>query len=212
MQDSKQIFLDFLRKHKVQNSVIEKFEKYETLIQEKNQKFNLVSEKTINTIWTTHFLDSVLLSNYNDLGNSYILDFGSGAGFPGIPLKIICYDMKLYCVESIKKKALFITFIKDKLNLSDTEILTCRFENITEDLNGTFDHIVVRAVKMTDQYFEKAFKLLKPAGSIILYKSKVIDDEVDKIKNYQDCASTEIIRNEISGLGRRAYIIVKKHG
>ena len=102
--------------------------------------------------------------------------------------------------------------IKQELNLSETTIIHSRFEDLNSTLHGSFDYIVVRAVKMNNEYFTKAFTLLKPSGKLILYKSKVNNDEVDKINQYKDCETTEIIRKEYSGLGKRAVIIVKKHG
>jgi 16S rRNA (guanine527-N7)-methyltransferase len=172
----------------------------------------LVSETSLANIWITHFLDSVIIAEDIDFSNSRVLDFGSGGGFPGIPLKIFYPSMELYCVESIRKKVLFLRLIKRELNLSRTTIIHSRFEDLDHDLESGFDYIVVRAVKMNDEYFAKAFTLLKPSGKLILYKSKVNNDEVDKINQYKDFENIEIIRKEYSGLGKRALIIVKKHG
>ncbi len=205
-------FQSFLKRHNISETAYNLFESYETILRDKNKKINLVSNSSIEKIWLTHFFDSILIADVIDLGDSRVLDFGSGGGFPGIPLKIIYPSIKLFCVESIRKKVLFLKFLKQELKLSETSIIHSRFEYLDQNLENSFDYITVRAVKMNDEYFRKSFSLLKPSGKLILYKSEVNIDEVDKIKQYADCETTEIIRKEYSGLGKRALIIVKKHG
>ena len=205
-------FQNFLKYHNISELAYNLFELYETILTEKNKKFNLVSNTSLEKIWLTHFFDSTLIADIIDLSDSRILDFGSGGGFPGIPLKIIYPSIKLFCVESIRKKVLFLKFLKQELHLQETTIVHSRFEDVTQSLENSFNYITVRAVKMNDVYFRKAFSLLKPLGKLIIYKSKVNIDEVDKIKQYADCETTEIIRKEYSRLGKRAFIIVKKYG
>ncbi|HHI87605.1 MAG TPA: 16S rRNA (guanine(527)-N(7))-methyltransferase RsmG [Candidatus Cloacimonetes bacterium] len=212
MQNKSKQFYNFLEKRGISENAYNLFVLYEKILREKNKKFNLVSETSLGNIWITHFLDSVIIAEDIDFSNSRVLDFGSGGGFPGIPLKISYPLMELYCVESIRKKVLFLKLVKQELNLSETTIIHSRFEELDNNIKSSFDYIVVRAVKMNDKYFMKAFELLKPSGKLILYKSKVNNDEVDKINQYKDCEKTEIIRKEYSGLGKRALIIVKKHG
>jgi len=205
-------FQDFLEQHGISENAFQLFETYEMILREKNKKFNLVSNSSIEKIWLAHFLDSILIADIIDLSDSRILDFGSGGGFPGIPLKIIFPSMELYCIESKRKKALFLKLLKQELELPEITIINSRLEDLDQNMASSFDYVTVRAVKMNDEYFMKAFELLKPSGKIILYKSKVNNDEVDKIKQYEDYETTEIIRKEYSGLGKRAFIIVKKHG
>jgi len=202
----------FLEQHGIPEKAYSMFETYEMILREKNKKFNLVSGSSIEKIWLTHFFDSVLIADFIDLSQSCLLDFGSGGGFPGMPLKIIFPSMELFCVESIRKKVLFLKYLKQELGLTEITIINSRFEDLDQSMGSSFDYITVRAVKMNDEYFLKAFSLLKPSGKLILYKSKVNNDEVDKIKQYADCETTEIIRKEYTGLGKRAFIIVKKHG
>ena len=205
-------FTNFLLNHNFSLDLLEKFRIYHSVLNEKSQKLNLISKNSLERIWTAHFLDSILICEKINFSNKTVLDFGSGGGFPGIPLKIFYPSMELYCVESIRKKVLFLRLIKQELKLQKMTIINSRFEELDNDLESSFDHIVVRAVKMNDEYFAKAFELLKPSGKLILYKSTVNNDEVDKINRYNDCEATEIIRKEYSGLGKRALIIVKKHG
>ncbi|MDP8227702.1 MAG: 16S rRNA (guanine(527)-N(7))-methyltransferase RsmG [Candidatus Celaenobacter polaris] len=211
MQNNSKQLYNFLKNHCIPDGAYNLFVLYEKILRERNKKINLVSERSLENIWLTHFLDSILITDFLDFSNSRVLDFGSGGGFPGIPLKIFYPTMELYCVESIRKKVLFLRLIKQELNLSETNIIHSRFEELDHNIKGSFDYIVVRAVKMNDEYFMKAFELLKPSGKLILYKSALNNNEVDKINYYADCDKTEIIRKEYSGLGKRAFIIVKKH-
>ncbi len=212
MQNKSDQFLAFIRNNNFPEQTFDKFIHFENLLINKNQKLNLVSDNSLENIWITHFLDSVIIAEDIDFSNSRILDFGSGGGFPGIPLKILNPSIELFCVESIRKKVLFLKLIKQELGLTKMNIINSRFEELDHNIISSFDYIVVRAVKMNDEYFAKAFELLKPSGKLILYKSRVNNNEVDKINRYKECAETEIIRKEYPGLGKRAFIIVKKHG
>lgn len=212
MQNKSDQFLAFIRNNNFPEQTFDKFIHFENLLINKNQKLNLVSDNSLENIWITHFLDSVIIAEDIDFSNSRILDFGSGGGFPGIPLKILNPSIELFCVESIRKKVLFLKLIKQELSLTKMNIINSRFEELDHNIIRSFDYIVVRAVKMNDEYFAKAFELLKPSGKLILYKSRVNNNEVDKINRYKECAETEIIRKEYPGLGKRAFIIVKKHG
>ncbi len=206
----KDTFISFVRKHGLNPDIITKFEKYESLLLEKNQHFNLISRTTEEEIWTRHFLDSVLITNYLDFYDKTILDFGSGAGFPGIPLKLIYPSTKLFCIESIRKKTLFLRLLVQELELKDVVILQDRIENINEDYNSCFDSILVRAVKMKDEYIKKAFELLRSGGQLILYKSKIDSNEVDKINAIPECQTITEQRIEKDVPEKRAFIIAEK--
>jgi len=202
---------NFLKKLGISESAYNLFELYEVIL----------SEKIKNSTWFQNHPFKIFGSHIFWL-HSYCR-FSRFKWFPhygfwewgwlsGNTTKIIYPSIELFCVESIRKKVLFIKLLKQELNLSETTIIHSRFEDLEQSLENSFDYLVVRAVKMNDEYFLKAFSLLKPSGKLILYKSKVNNDEVDKIKQYANCDTIEIIRKEYSGLGKRAVIIVKKHG
>jgi len=206
----KETLIKFIKQHNCDLNVLKKFEKYEYLLYEKNQKFNLISKNTEKEIWTRHFLDSLLIAEYLDFNKATALDFGSGAGFPGIPLKIIFPSMKLYCLESIRKKTLFLTLLVDELDLKDVKVIQKRIEDLETNFNNYFDRMLVRAVKMNDEYLMKAFMLLQSGGSLILYKSMIEANEVDKIKTFPECQTIKERRIKKNVLGRRAFIIAEK--
>ena len=107
------------------------FEIYETELLAWNEKFNLTAIRDAEGIRVKHFLDSLsCLSVMKNLNNERIIDIGTGAGFPGIPLKIVCPGIKLTLVESVGKKAGFCKHIIDTLHLDHVEVLTLRAEEV----------------------------------------------------------------------------------
>ena len=99
----KEIFEKFIAHHRKndKNRIISEFEKYHTLLFDENQKINLVSRKTSkDDYWTIHFLDSLLPLEIFDFSGKRVLDFGSGGGLPGIPLKILFPSAEIYLLES----------------------------------------------------------------------------------------------------------------
>ena len=104
----------------------EKFVKYENLLKEWSTKMNLVAPSTLSDIKNRHILDSAQLADFIPK-NVNIIDMGSGAGFPGVILAILGW--KVTCVESIGKKATFLTELKKQLDLPNLEIVNDRLEN-----------------------------------------------------------------------------------
>lgn len=151
-----------------------KFQQYYELLLKWNQKINLISRQDIDRIISYHFIDS--LSAINELPtNSVVGDFGSGAGFPGIPLKIIRDDITLYLIESIQKKAAFLNLIKEELNLKNITVIAQRGEKVT---NLKCDIILVRLLGRIEKVLPMVLPILKPKGKIIFYKSKTAEQEI----------------------------------
>ena len=110
-----------------------------------NQKVNLTAIKNEEEIILKHFVDSVYIK---DLINGKVLDIGSGAGFPGIPLKIVKEDLDLVSIDSVNKKINFQKDTADKLNLKNIEIIHTRAEDLARNpkYRENFDFVVSRAV------------------------------------------------------------------
>lgn len=104
----------------------EKFEKYEKLLREWSAKMNLVAPSTLSDIKNRHFKDSAQLADFLPK-NVNIVDLGSGAGFPGVVLAILGWNVT--CIESISKKAGFLSILKQELNLPNLTIINDRIEN-----------------------------------------------------------------------------------
>jgi 16S rRNA (guanine527-N7)-methyltransferase len=159
---------------------IKQFQDYHLLLLEWNKKINLVSRKDEDRLVSYHFIDSVSAIPEIPL-NSIVCDLGAGAGLPGIPNAIIREDVKMYLVDSIQKKANFLSEAVKTLELKNTVVLNQRAETI-QDIK--FDVILVRLFGKIPDVLPLASQLLSRNGKIIFYKIEGIEKEillVDKI-------------------------------
>ena len=153
------------------------FKIYLSELKEWNEKFNLVSFKTDEELIFRHFADSLSalkpLAKLNKPDMS-IVDLGSGAGFPGIPLKIAMPEIQLTLVESIAKKCGFLENLVAKLSLNLTEVVNDRAENIGQNkiFREKFDAAVSRAFAKFSQNLEMALPLVKKGGRLLIYKTE----------------------------------------
>ncbi|MCX7785806.1 MAG: 16S rRNA (guanine(527)-N(7))-methyltransferase RsmG [candidate division WOR-3 bacterium] len=151
-----------------------KFQTYHQLLLDWNRRINLISRKDINRIISYHFIDSI--SAINEISeHSIVADLGTGAGLPGIPIKILRPDLKLYLVESIKKKALFLNEVLRTLQLNDAWVLNQRAETIK---NLKFDFILARLLGKISEILPIAANLLFNQGKIIFYKVESSESEI----------------------------------
>lgn len=160
------------------------FAEYRKLLLDWNQRVNLISRKDEARIVTRHFIDSLgLLTVEAFPSNSRVMDLGSGAGFPGIPLKLIRPDLRISLVESKRKKALFLRQVIEKLELDRIEIVMGRVEELVEGL-GPFDFVVSRSVTDLITLVRWSKDYLKPTGgSLIAIKGPDVEKELEKLKS-----------------------------
>jgi 16S rRNA (guanine527-N7)-methyltransferase len=158
------------------------FEAYENALLEWNKKINLTALKSYSDIRIKHFLDSLSCTlawkNRNIPHN--IIDIGTGAGFPGIVLKILYPDLHLTLVESVEKKAKFCRHIIENLNLEHVEIVTQRAEVLGQNqkYREQFDCAVARAVAMLPVLSEYLLPFVKIGGIMISQKGNQVENEV----------------------------------
>ena len=162
---------------------MDKTELYDTYINELlewNQKFNLTSITDPAEIKIKHFEDSLTILNAIDLKDQKVIDIGTGAGFPGIPLKIERPELKLTLVEATRKKTEFLKHIVAKLNLRDIEIIWARAEKLNQDpkYTGQFDVVLAKAVAKFDKLIGYALPFLKPGGVFIAQKGPQVEEEI----------------------------------
>ncbi|MBC8526317.1 MAG: 16S rRNA (guanine(527)-N(7))-methyltransferase RsmG [Candidatus Cloacimonetes bacterium] len=205
-------FTNFLLNHNFSSDLVEKFKIYQSTLTERNKKINLISKNSLDRIWSAHFLDSILICEEIDFSNKTVLDFGSGAGFPGIPIKILYPTMKICLIESVRKKALFLRYLLEKLELQNSEVLNIRFEDLGNQFINFFDIILVRAVRMDKIYYEKCAQLLKQKGAVILYKGKSCETELEKIECAMFFKNVRKFQKRDSALGTRNFIVIGKNG
>ena len=128
-------------------------------------------------------LDSMVPGKYIPPG-SRVLDIGTGAGFPGIPLKIAYPHLSLTLVDSKRKKVNFLKYVVRQLRLEDICVMQSRVEDLNRD-HGKFDAAVSRAVTSVDQLHLLAAPLLKPGGMLIAMKGRGYQDELDGLATKQ---------------------------
>ncbi len=167
--------LNFELNEKIEKNLIE----WEKLFINYNSHTNLMSKNDINVLFEKHVFDSLAILKWDEFGNfKKILDVGTGGGFPSVILAICFPDKKIIANDSRIKKINFIKEIKEKLNLENLEIEYDRVENL-EPKN--VDLIVSRAVGKMIDVFELSKKHLKKGGKFLIYKAKLLDEE---IKNF----------------------------
>jgi 16S rRNA (guanine527-N7)-methyltransferase len=140
-----------------------------------NRAYNLTGLKTTGDIVIKHFLDSLLFIKVIPPGAGTLADVGSGAGFPGIPLKIAEPGLKVYLIEPTQKKAVFLRHICSRLGLEGIEVISRRIEDV-EGLK--VDVAVTRALFNVGDFLKKAGGILNEGGSLILSKGPKVDEEV----------------------------------
>ena len=163
---------------------VEQFCNYYLLLIEWNEKINLTAITEFMDVVIKHFYDSVVC--YKEISeNAKIIDIGCGAGFPGVPLKILRPDLKVTLVDSVNKKLIFINELISKLNLKGIECIHSRAEDLAfkDDFRQCYDYVVSRAVANLSTLCEYCLPFVKVGGSLLAYKSVDVNDEVNTAKN-----------------------------
>jgi 16S rRNA (guanine527-N7)-methyltransferase len=147
------------------------FLKYLEELKEWNKKINLTSITSDREIIIRHFLDSLILVNFFS-GKEALLDIGSGAGFPGIPLKIALPDLKIILMDSINKKVVFMRHVIRVLELKDIEAVQARAEDnaIIKRFGASFDIVTSRAFAELKKFLHIAVPFAKNGGRLLAIK------------------------------------------
>jgi len=148
-----------------------------------NKKFNLTAITDKDQVIQKHFLDSLLVLDAYPITNQSIVDIGTGAGFPGIPIKIAKPDIKLTLIDSVKKKTKFLKHLISVLNLNSVSIIWGRAEDIAKEQREVYDIAVCRALAPLNVLLEYCLPFVKVGGAVIVLKSKNIEDEISVSSN-----------------------------
>jgi len=180
MIETKQIFEDYLARLNLPDipQLMGRFEHYHKLLTAHNKQVNLVSRKMHpGDYWVQHFLDSLLAIECLDFMGKTVLDFGSGGGIPGIPIKLVNSDMDMVLLDSINKKTKAMTEMVEALSLPSCSVECSRVEDYAfMPRRPSFDIILCRAVALQDRFFSPLRRLLKPSGHLVMYKSHSVKD------------------------------------
>ncbi len=145
-----------------------------------NRRINLISENSVQEIVKRHFVDSLIPLHYLNRQDGFLIDLGSGGGFPGVPLKIMLPEMNVCLVDSSRKKTSFLSHLAVVLPLNKTEIIRGRVEDILSDarFSGIFDTVISRAAFKLVQLLVFSSCLLKKGGQLIAMKGANLQKEL----------------------------------
>ena len=183
----KEIFLKGLLELKINinEEKRDKFDKFSKLLLEWNEKMNLTALTLPEDISVKHFLDSIApLSVFEIKENSKIIDVGTGAGFPGIPIKIIREDLDFTFMDSLNKRINFLKEVSKNIELKTAEFVHLRAEEggINKLYREKFDYAVSRAVANLKVLSEYCIPFLKIGGTFAAFKQFEVDEEIEEAR------------------------------
>ena len=199
---------------KISVNQVENFYKYMLLLLEWNQKMNLTAITDEKEIIYKHFIDSISINKYIKEANN-IMDVGTGAGFPGIPLKLLNKDINFVLVDSLNKRIDFLEEVKKQLKIEKLELIHSRVEDLAKNkiYREKIDIVVSRAVANLSVLLEYMLPFVRKDGICICMKGPNVEEEIEKSKNALNVLGGKIEKIEhidLPGDLERNIIIVKK--
>lgn len=187
MYDVKQFMKDLSKFNiTVSDIQVQQFMTYYELLVEWNEFMNLTAITEYEEVLKKHFVDSLSLVKACDLTKDMsLIDIGTGAGFPGIPLKILFPDIRLTLLDSLNKRILFLNEVINKLGLKDIDCIHGRAEDIGHlpEYREQYDLSVSRAVANLSSLSEYCIPFVRVGGKFISYKSGNIEEELKDAKS-----------------------------
>ena len=217
IEEFSKIFNDYLKELsiKLNEEQIQKFYTYMNLLMEWNEKINLTAITKPEEIILKHFVDCLTISKYIET-NSKLIDVGTGAGFPGIPLKIYRSDLKVTLVDSLNKRLNFLNEVINSLKLENIETIHARAEELgrNKGYREKFDIATSRAVANLSTLSEYLLPFIKVGGKCICMKGADIDGELNNAKKAIEVLGGKVVDKEVfnlpqSDLGRSIIVIEK---
>ena len=164
----------------INNEQLNKLEKFYHLMIEWNKKINLTRITEEKEVYLKHFYDSLTLNKVVDLKKIKTLcDVGTGAGFPGIVLKIIFPDIKITLIDSLQKRVNYLNTIIKELELNNIEAIHTR----GEDFKGKYDVVTSRAVANVEKLMDYTMHLVSKKGIFVAMKAKIENELTEKVRN-----------------------------
>jgi len=193
---------------------LEMFSLYYDKLIEYNTHTNLTRIVDKKDVYYKHFYDSLTIAKYITKKDAKLCDMGSGAGFPGIPLKIIFPNLKVTIIDSSIKKVKFLKEVVELLKLNDVEIIHDRIEVYGQKNNQKFNYVTARALGKTDIILEFAIPMLIKEGIFLIMKSNKGIEEINDSNYKMKMLKSKLIEtNEFNlpfNYGFRTIFIIKK--
>ena len=173
-------FIDVLNKRGITltDKMVDQFNDYALFLKEYNEKVNLTAISEYEDVLDKHFYDSLLLVDRKLEGT--LVDVGSGAGFPGVVLKIVFPKLKIKLIEPIKKRCVFLNLLIERLALKDIEVVIDRAEDYVSNHREEYDYVTARAVTNLNGLIEICGALVKKNGYFICLRGKDGLDEINR--------------------------------
>ena len=166
------------------DTMLNQLEQYYELLVTENKKYNLTAITEKDAVYLKHFYDSLTLTKIINLDNQSLCDIGTGAGFPGMVLKIAFPNLKVTLIDATEKKCNFLKMVIDKLNLKNIEVINARAEEYSINNRELYDIVTSRAVAPLKHLLEYSIPLVKVKGTYIAMKSDLTKELVG-IENYE---------------------------
>ena len=189
---------------------LEQLDKYYKLLIEWNKKINLTRIIDEKEVYLKHFYDSITLSKVVDLSNNISLcDIGTGAGFPGIVLKIVFPTLSITLVDALLKRVNFLNMVINELKLDDINAIHSRAEDYAKNNKNSFDIVTCRAVSRLNNLVDYCVPLLKKDGMFIPMKANCVAEieEIKKIFKKKGFVITKV--KEFNFFNRKLLIVLK---
>ena len=199
----------------IDDVVLNRLDKYFKLLVEWNNKFNLTTILEEESVYLKHFYDSMCIVKTNLIENKNIklCDFGTGAGFPGVVIKIFFPNINVTLIESNNKKCIFLNEVIKELNLNKIEVIKTRMEEYSRNNRELFDIVTCRAVSHLKVISELGIPLLKVKGYFLPLKSNVEEEIIEskEILSKLDSKIETIISYELPiENSKRNILVIKK--
>lgn len=168
------------------------FEKYIDVFLKQNSTLNLISKNDEKYLWEKHIYDSLSIGKFFDkYGNKFktLLDFGTGGGFPSVPLALAYPEIEVTALDSIRKKVHAVELMKEELSIENLIPVCARVET----LDKKFDIVTSRAVASLDKVIEYAMPHLKKGGYFVAYKSRKAEEEIQSARKSLKKYNAEIL-------------------
>ena len=163
------------------------FKTYIDMVSSWNLRINLVSKRDVNRFVEFHILDSLKLASLLDISNFHsVLDFGSGAGLPGIPLALAFPHLSVTLVDSRHKKCLFLEEALKSVPVINANVIRSRIESFPEKFYGFFDMVITRATVSLSQFFLQCARFVSQNGTLVAIKGDNVAKELEDLQNIVD--------------------------